>query len=534
MLRHRPCLPVILGALIVGTAATASAATYQVGPGQTYATIQETIALLAPGDVVEVQGDHTYPGDLWFRQDQSGAPGNPVTVRGIPVNGKLPIIQGVGTEQWHDMIVLLNASHFVFENFEIVGDANPDHGGLVHKADDVTVRNVIVHGVGGQGLLGTDSDSGSMTLEACEFYNNGNGMYNHQVYMATDETMYPGSIFRMQYCYIHDGAGGNNVKSRSERNEIYYNWIEGAFYHELDLIGPDGQDANLAREDSDVVGNVLIKHSEWRIARIGGDGTGNTSGRYRFVNNTMVLGDASNVAIGLQQTVETVEMHNNVVVRVGGGGAQLWNISEQEGPDPVFFGSHNWIQDGITSIPASFTGTLNGADPGFINLAGFDVRLAAGAPLIDQGASATSIATPAFVNPLALPTQVPPSRALGSHGPRPADSAIDIGAFEYGTGSVGGSGPGGSGGASGAGGGGPAGSGGTSAAGGSGGAGASAGAAGSGAKGGASGAAGNGAAAPSSDDSGGCGCRTQSTAPASPAWLLLVGALAMLRRRRRA
>jgi len=37
---------------------------------------------------------------------------------------------------------------------------------------------------------------------------------------------------------VHDGNGGNGVKSRAERNEIYYNWIEGSLYHELELIGP--------------------------------------------------------------------------------------------------------------------------------------------------------------------------------------------------------------------------------------------------------------------------------------------------------
>src|SRR5262249_40274878 len=176
----------------------------------------------------------------------------------------------------------------------------------------------------------------------------GTGEYNHQIYMATDETMYPGSVFRMQYCYVHDGTGGNNVKSRSERNEIYFNWIEGAFYHELDLIGPDGQDPALAREDSDVVGNVLVKHSEWRIARIGGDGTGNTEGRYRFVGNTMILSDVSGVAIGLQETVESVEMHDNVILQVGGSGAAIWDHNEPSGPAPVFYGSNNWVQDGLT------------------------------------------------------------------------------------------------------------------------------------------------------------------------------------------
>jgi MYXO-CTERM domain-containing protein len=433
---------------VLALASTLSrAATYEVGPGKEYATIQETLGLLGPGDVVEVQGDHTYPGDLWFRPEQSGTREKPVTVRGIRVNDRRPVIEGIGTEQWHDMIVLFYANHFVFEGFEIVGDGNPDHFGLVHKADNVTLRDLVVHDVGGQGLLGTDSESGSLTLESSEFYRNGEGLYNHQIYAATDETMYPGSVFRMQFCYVHDGAGGNNVKSRAERNEIYFNWIEGAVYHELDLIGPDGQDPQLAREDSDVVGNVLVKHSEWRIARIGGDGTGNTAGRYRFVNNTMVLSESSDVAIGLQQTVETLELHNNVILRTGGGGAEVWDHNEPEGPAPRIFGSNNWIQRGFTKIPESFTGTISGDDPGFTDMGKMDVRPAEGSPLLDQGASATSIADPPFPKPLLLPTHVPPSRELATEAERPTDASADIGAFELGSGTtpgdgnVGGGGP---------------------------------------------------------------------------------------------
>ncbi|MFO0555176.1 MAG: hypothetical protein U0271_42755 [Polyangiaceae bacterium] len=422
--------------LVASLPAIAQAATYQVGAGKPYATIQDTLGMLAPGDVVEVDGDATYPGDLWFRAEQSGTADAPVTIRGIPVNGKRPVIQGVGTEQWHDIIVFFNANHFVFEGFEIIGDGNVDHFGLVHKADDVTLRDLVVHGVANQGLLGTDSESGSLTLESSEFYGNGNDLYQHQIYMATDESMYPGSVFRMQYCYVHDGAGGNNVKSRAERNEIYYNWIEGAVYHELDLIGPDGQDPSLAREDSDVVGNVLVKHSEWRIARIGGDGTGNTAGRYRFVNNTMVLGASSDVAIGLQQTVESLEMDNNVIVRIGAAGGSVWNHAEPEGPDPELVGSHNWIQDGIGDIPAGFTNTLTGASAGFQNDADFDFRPVAGSPLLDAGTTETLIAGAPVPNALGVAADVPPSRLAGTQGDRPVDAAIDIGAFELGSGTI--------------------------------------------------------------------------------------------------
>jgi hypothetical protein len=377
---------------------------------------------------------------------------------------------------------------------------------------------VIVHDVGGQGLLGTDSESGSLTLDGCEFYRNGNGMYSHQIYAATDETMYPGSVFRMQFCYVHDGTGGNNVKSRAERNEIYFNWIEAAVYHELDLIGPDGQDPALAREDSDVVGNVLIKTSEWRIARIGGDGTGNTAGRYRFVNNTMVLGDASPVAIGMQQTVESVEMHNNVVV--AGGAAELFDHNEPEGATPALSGSNNWIQTGITAIPDSFTDTVSGSDPGFTDAATFDLRPAEGSPLLDQGTADTCVAAAPVPNPLLAPTHVPPSRELGTHAERPTDAALDLGAFELGSGTEPGTG-------------GSPGIGGGPGAGGSPGTGAS----GQGAGAAAGGSEPGSAAANGADADEGCGCRLASagssrTALAAP--LAFAGVtLASLARRRR-
>jgi len=497
--------------------AEASATTYEVGPGQPFGSIHDTLESLAPGDVVEVQGGATYPGDLWIRT--GGEPGNPIIFRGVAVNGQRPVLEGVGSEEYHDMIVLLYANHVVFEGFEIVGDGNPDHSGIVSKADDVTIRDVLVHGVGGQGLLGTDSESGSLLLESSEFHSNGEGTYNHQIYMATDESMYPGSVFRMQYCYVHDGAGGNNVKSRSERNEIYFNWIEGAVFHELDLIGPDGQDEGLAREDSDVVGNVFIKHSEWFVARIGGDGTGNTSGRYRFANNTMVLGDLSERVITMQETVASLELFNNVVVRQGGAGGVVVGETDTFGPPPTVSGSNNWVQDGFEVRPE--IGATFGADPLFADGGGLDFRPAEGSPLVDGGTAAP--ASPDFPAPRGVPDYVPPSRLLGTHGTRPADAALDIGAFELGSGTE----PGepvatvGTGAASGGGSGEPSGSGGAD--------GSSGGPAGDGS----ASAGGGDAASDGSDD--GCACRAAGAPPGSPraAYALIAAGLAAFARQRK-
>src|SRR5690606_36360753 len=124
---------------------------------------------------------------------------------------------------------------------------------------------------------------------------------------------FPGSKLRMEGCWIHDANGGINIKSRAERVELYGNWIEGAQFHELDLVGNQEYPAELVREDSDVVGNVIVKKpgNIYTIARVGGDGTGNSQGRHRFANNTMILSDATQYGFRLGGELESFELHNN-------------------------------------------------------------------------------------------------------------------------------------------------------------------------------------------------------------------------------
>ena len=76
-----------------------------------------------------------------------------------------------------------------------------------------------------------------------------------------------------------------------------------------------------------MVGNVLRKAgfaSGSFVARVGADmlasdGTNATRGRYRFSNNTILLAADSGTVFRLFGLVESVEMHNNVFHRPGGG-----------------------------------------------------------------------------------------------------------------------------------------------------------------------------------------------------------------------
>ena len=85
---------VTLGSLLLVTLVSRSAwaETYAVGPSRALKTLQALPVTLQPGDVVELDGNATYPGGVIFRGD--GTAGSKVTIRGIKVDGKRPIISG--------------------------------------------------------------------------------------------------------------------------------------------------------------------------------------------------------------------------------------------------------------------------------------------------------------------------------------------------------------------------------------------------------------------------------------------------------
>jgi hypothetical protein len=427
---------VALGALFCA-AQPARATTYKVGPTRPFPNLQAVADLLDPGDIVEVDGNVTYPGGVVF--EQPGTKTQPITIRGLRVAGKRPIVSGgtnTVTFATPDPDVPQNgASHYIFEGFELTAGS---FRCLYHQADDLTVRDVLVHDCPAHGILGGEQGSGSCLLERVEVHHCGAGTSQHQIYMATDEVHHAGSVFRMQYCYVHDATGGNNVKSRAERNEIRYNWIEGATFHELELIGPDpggapeGWTEGLVREDSDVVGNVLWQRNTFYVVRAGGDGTGQSNGRYRFVNNTILTG--SSAVFRLFDGLQSIEMHGNVFYRPSGGVVDVvrqveadWTNGEQ------IAGSSNWVLLGATHVPSQWTGTLSGTQPGFQNVATNDLRLTPGSPLVNA-------ANPNPVTPAAFPFPLPGFPPEG-HPPlhtvdavpmgRAFDCDLDIGAYEY-------------------------------------------------------------------------------------------------------
>ena len=416
---------------LIVIAVPATATTYLVGSTRTYHNLNAVAGLLNPGDLVLVDGNQTYPSALLSR---SGTQALPITIRGVRVSGNRPVLSG-GTNT-----IEVQSNWTVVEGFEFTGGSSRC---FYHHADQVTLRDSLVRDCPAHGILGADTGSGSFTMEYNEVRHCGNGTSQHAIYMATNEDEYPGSVFRMQHNWVHDQNGGNSVKSRAERNEIYYNWIENTTYHLLELIGPDpagGTAANLKREDSDVVGNVLVRANDFSFVRIGGDATGESAGRYRFLNNTFVSNSTANGSAVFRcfDSLESVEMHNNVFYSVpaGGGLRIVRDVEANWVSGRKISGQHNWLETGSADLPtaAEWTASVTGADPGFMNLAAKDLRPASGSPLIDAGtASGTPPPGFPFPNPLTLPLYVPPMASVQTGDPpplRPVDGPIDIGAYE--------------------------------------------------------------------------------------------------------
>ena len=152
--------------------------------------------------------------------------------------------------------------------------------------------------------------------------------------------------------------------------------------------------------------------------------------------------------------LESVEMHNNIIVANGGSGPNVMRADASEfmwvnGTNIA--GSNNLVMNGATNVPSQWNGTINSASAGLVNLTS-DPRPVAGSPVVGAGkATPAGPAGFAFPNGLWPPAFHPPLQALipaGSAAARPSDAAIDIGAFELGgatTGTGGAAGGGGSG-----------------------------------------------------------------------------------------
>lgn len=448
-------------------------------PSTQFPTLAALLPTLVPGDVVDVRplaNGQPY-GPIKFTK--AGTPQQPIILRGVrDNNGQLPRIQGFD-DAVRGAIKFQGSHHMVLDSFEITNGANALSGAsqadrdkalycIANQAHEVTIRNSRVFDCLNHGILGQDEGSGSLTLDRVEVTTSGcdedKGMtcardehgdsdYKHPVYVATDPEKHDGAVFRVLNSYLHDNIAGETIKSRSQRADIQGNWIEskGKQDRALGLYGYDGATASLQKPiHHDVVGNILVVEGGSSMARFGGDGTGSTFGRTRFVNNTVLLDGSYGVlnesqpVIRLDGELEAFVAHNNIF-HVGGSAAARTLVLVREngafewaGGQPRMLLTHNHVPEGsrllrtVNAIrvnlgqaappPAGYqmTDWARAASPGFVldtTLATPDLKLRADSLLRDPSVG-TSNTNVTFDVPGALqqPTHNPVTVAPGFIG----------------------------------------------------------------------------------------------------------------------
>ena len=401
---------------------------YEVGPTRKYTNLQQVANLIQAGDTVYVDGAANYTGSVSFKNN--GTADKPIRIIGVSVNSQRPIISA--DTKSNSNLISFYGNHYFFENFEVVGNMSKvaktqmTNRGINQLSNYLTISHCIVHDAR-NGIMASDQFSGNLTIEYSEIYANGYSEGEHNIYIASDRVRVPDSVTRIMFNYIHDSKKGAGLKTRTSRNEIYYNRFENNAQSEVDMYGADlgeGTDPildqagnitayssdnhitqdelrkidpsyaeNYLREDTDFVGNLVISDNKVKSLTIGGDGgsggptrNGTSFGRYRFVNNTFINnylptnGDERIYTGQVKFGVGSLEFYNNIFYNSHGNNMVLYfnpydanndihktNSDLRWSNERQFIAKHNWFKTG-SKLPAEFQDNFYGTIPDFINL----------------------------------------------------------------------------------------------------------------------------------------------------------------------
>jgi hypothetical protein len=369
-------------ALLLLIPIAASANTLEVGPNKPYATPCAAIGSAQAGDRIEVDASGSYDGDTceWTTDN--------LTVVGI--NGRAKIdLTGVTPAQ-EKGIFTIDAPNATIESFELSGaaisQADGNNGaGIRHGGTNLTVIGCYFHD-NQDGILGSppSAGSGSVTIQASEFYNNGAGDgFSHNMYLGDY-----GAVTVIG-SYSHHANVGHLLKSRGYVNTIMYNALldetGGTASYEIDL--PQGG-------TSTIIGNFIEQSAASMnplIITSGEETPLNPTQQVYLINNTIVNDLASGTFTSFVAGTTSLVQNN--------------------------------IFHGAGSLDMTSTLMTNWTDAQGDPMLGSNYDLLAGSPCIDAGSTLpmqSLVPTMEYVAPLMLV------------GRMIAGTAIDIGADEVG------------------------------------------------------------------------------------------------------
>ncbi|HEY0428100.1 MAG TPA: right-handed parallel beta-helix repeat-containing protein [Pyrinomonadaceae bacterium] len=456
---------------IIFASVSAAAAIYEVGPNQPLQTISQVPwATLQPGDTVLIYWRATAYKEKWVICRQ-GTQAAPITVRGVPnASGDLPVIDGSGATTpsnlnfWSEVrgVIKIGGAnvpadtmpqYITIENLDI-RSAHPDYqftdrtgttqtyssaasSIYVEKGENITVRNCIIHDSANGFFVASSDETVSRNILVEGNYIFGNGIVG-SAFQHNNYTAAIGIIFQYnRFGALRAGANGNALKDRSAGTVVRYNWIENG-NRQLDLV--EGEDSVQIRNAPEyrktfVYGNILIEPDgagNSQITHYGGDGSDATTyrkGTLYFYNNTIISTRAGNTTLfRLSTNEETCDARNNIFY-VTAGGANLAMLDDT-GALSI---SHNWLKPNWRVSHGTATGTvsndgtsISGTSPGFANEAAQDFRLVSTSAAVNAGTSLNSNVLPDN-NVIRQYVRHQTGEA------RPANGALDIGAYEFGS-----------------------------------------------------------------------------------------------------
>eukprot|EP01114_Cavostelium_apophysatum_P013157 TRINITY_DN3123_c0_g3_i1.p2 TRINITY_DN3123_c0_g3~~TRINITY_DN3123_c0_g3_i1.p2 ORF type:complete len:556 (-),score=90.65 TRINITY_DN3123_c0_g3_i1:1389-3056(-) len=379
------------GLIIAGllSALPASAATLAVGSGKTYATPCQAFAAAKAGDLVEIQGNQTYSGDV------CGIAVSNLTIRGV--NGR-PKIDAAGKNAYGKGTWVVTGSNVTVENVEMSGARVPDKNGAALRLEgtNFTLRSAYLHD-NENGILSNADATSNIVIENSEFGHNGDGSgYTHNLYIGNVASL----TFR--YNYSHDANVGHNLKSRAKLNTIAYNRFSSLPAGQAGSGAPS-YEINLPNAGTTtIIGNVIqqpASNGNPGMIAYGEEGASNPGHDLYVVNNTFLNDDTA----------------RGTFVFVGSG------VSK-----PALVQNNIFAGTGTVSTQASTVEKTNyrAAAPGFVNRAAYDLRPTANALVINAGSAPGSTAGGVSLAPVAQ------YKHVASGETRAVSGALDIGAYE--------------------------------------------------------------------------------------------------------
>jgi len=252
----------LLAASVLLLAATAQAATFDVGPGKAITRLEDALKQAKPGDeiVVHAADAKAYTKTALLVRTQK------LTIRAADKNQKV-VLDGAGFDysgrgSVPRAIVQFDpaASDCVLEGFELINARNSSNNGAgvrINQANNITIRNCMIRnndmGIMSNGKA-TDKTAVNQLIEYCTVTKNGtekHAGYNHNFYLG-------GTSVFVRGCEISDSVTGHNVKSRAHFNWFEYNRVSNSANREFDLV--DGAGATDQPDSHSVLlGNIITK-----------------------------------------------------------------------------------------------------------------------------------------------------------------------------------------------------------------------------------------------------------------------------------